>query len=127
MASSHHGNDEDGASLAPLPPGVQEVEGLQHKKRGVFIVLEGLDRSGKTTQVKLLQERLVEAGKEVRSMRFPGEFVFLLLYLLFVGCNRWDGGAARNRDDQREDRPGRVAIRYDADVYTCGRGRWHNN
>lgn len=46
-------------------------------KRGAFIVLEGLDRSGKTTQVKLLQTRFVEAGKEVRAMRFPGEFSFL--------------------------------------------------
>lgn len=41
--------------------------------RGAFIVLEGLDRSGKTTQVKLLQTRFVEAGKEVKVMRFPGK------------------------------------------------------
>lgn len=40
--------------------------------RGAFIVLEGLDRSGKTTQVKLLQTRFAEAGKEVKAMRFPG-------------------------------------------------------
>jgi len=43
--------------------------------RGALVVLEGLDRSGKTTQVKLLQQRFVELGKKVRLMRFPGELV----------------------------------------------------
>ena len=42
-------------------------------QRGAFIVLEGLDRSGKTTQVKLLEQRFVEEGRPVRVMRFPGE------------------------------------------------------
>lgn len=41
--------------------------------RGALIVLEGLDRSGKTTQVKLLEQRFVELGKKVRLMRFPGK------------------------------------------------------
>lgn len=41
--------------------------------RGAFIVLEGLDRSGKTTQVKLLEQRFVEEGSKVKVMRFPGE------------------------------------------------------
>ncbi|KJZ71271.1 hypothetical protein HIM_09344 [Hirsutella minnesotensis 3608] len=40
-------------------------------KRGAFIVLEGLDRSGKTTQAKLLEQRFVEAGRPVKVMRFP--------------------------------------------------------
>lgn len=43
-------------------------------KRGAFIVLEGLDRSGKTTQVKLLEQRFVEEGRKVKVMRFPGMF-----------------------------------------------------
>ncbi|GKT52134.1 thymidylate synthase [Colletotrichum spaethianum] len=42
--------------------------------RGAFVVFEGLDRSGKTTQVKLLEQRFVELGKKVKVMRFPGEF-----------------------------------------------------
>jgi thymidylate kinase len=46
----------------------QDVSG----SRGAFIVLEGLDRSGKTTQVKLLEQRFVEEGKKVKVMRFPG-------------------------------------------------------
>jgi Thymidylate kinase len=40
--------------------------------RGALIVLEGLDRSGKTTQVKLLEQRFVELGRKVKVMRFPG-------------------------------------------------------
>ena len=46
-------------------------------QRGAFIVLEGLDRSGKTTQVKLLEQRFVEEGKKVKVMRFPGMFIHL--------------------------------------------------
>lgn len=41
-------------------------------RRGALIALEGLDRSGKTTQVKLLEQRFVEAGRKVKVMRFPG-------------------------------------------------------
>jgi dTMP kinase len=41
--------------------------------RGALIILEGLDRSGKTTQVKLLEQRFVEAGRKVKAMRFPGK------------------------------------------------------
>ncbi|EAA29458.1 hypothetical protein GE21DRAFT_6883 [Neurospora crassa] len=39
--------------------------------RGALIVIEGLDRSGKTTQVKLLEDRFLKAGKKVKTMRFP--------------------------------------------------------
>lgn len=39
--------------------------------RGCFIVVEGTDRCGKTTQVRLLQEELRSRGIDVRVMRFP--------------------------------------------------------
>ncbi|KAI0471590.1 thymidylate kinase-domain-containing protein [Xylariaceae sp. FL0804] len=39
--------------------------------RGAFVVFEGVDRAGKTTQAKLLQQRCVESGREVRFVRFP--------------------------------------------------------
>ena len=39
-----------------------------------LIVFEGMDRAGKTTQAKLLQQRFIEMGREVRFMRFPGTF-----------------------------------------------------
>lgn len=39
--------------------------------RGAFIVIEGLDRSGKTTQVKKLCDRLYSEGNNVKTLRFP--------------------------------------------------------
>ncbi len=43
--------------------------------RGVFIVIEDLDRSGETTQTELLMERLTTNGVNVSIERrkFPGE------------------------------------------------------
>lgn len=40
--------------------------------RGRFIVLDGPDGSGKSTQTRLLKERLEAAGKTVRIVREPG-------------------------------------------------------
>jgi dTMP kinase len=43
-------------------------------RRGAFIVVEGLDRSGKTTQTSLLYERVSAATNgRVKLMKFPGE------------------------------------------------------
>ena len=47
-------------------------------KRGAFLVFEGVDRCGKTTQTKLLVEKLKQDGRKVELMRFPGKFSFLL-------------------------------------------------
>jgi dTMP kinase len=41
--------------------------------RGAFIVIEGLDRSGKTTQVKKLCDALYDARHNVKALRFPGK------------------------------------------------------
>ncbi len=40
--------------------------------RGAFIVIEGLDRSGKTTQTELLAARLAANGVSVARRKFPG-------------------------------------------------------
>lgn len=40
--------------------------------RGAFIAIEGLDRSGKTTQVATLQARLETEGILVKLLKFPG-------------------------------------------------------
>ncbi len=59
--------------------------------RGAFVVFEGMDRAGKTTQTKLLQVRCVESGREVRFMRFPGELFFCFYFhfhFLEIGFSR---------------------------------------
>ncbi|GAA5978405.1 hypothetical protein JCM10908_004341 [Rhodotorula pacifica] len=48
------------ASTAPTP-----------RRRGAFIVLEGLDRSGKSTQVEKLVSALKERGIDAITARFP--------------------------------------------------------
>lgn len=41
------------------------------KKRGKFIVIEGIDGSGKDTQTNLLVKKLKESGYKVRNFDFP--------------------------------------------------------
>lgn len=41
-------------------------------QRAPFIVIEGLDRSGKTTQTHKLGEALENIGIEAKSIKFPG-------------------------------------------------------
>ena len=59
--------------LAAAAIATSSTQGEPHG-RGALVALEGLDRSGKTTQVKLLEQRFVEAGRKVKVMRFPGEY-----------------------------------------------------
>ncbi|KAI0534923.1 thymidylate kinase-domain-containing protein [Xylaria digitata] len=85
-----------------------EYESEQRKPpvRGAFIVFEGLDRAGKTTQAKLLQLRCIESGRQVKYMRFPdrttpigqmidsylkgeAEIEDHVIHLLF-SANRWE-------------------------------------
>ena len=40
--------------------------------RGAFIVIEGLDRSGKSTQATRLLERLRGVSNSVQLLKFPG-------------------------------------------------------
>lgn len=41
-------------------------------KKGIFISLEGIEGTGKTTQARLLSERLIEKGCEVMLTQEPG-------------------------------------------------------
>ena len=41
-------------------------------KRGAFIVFEGCDKAGKSTQCRLLAERLNKFGVAAQLMKFPG-------------------------------------------------------
>lgn len=50
---------------------------MKRQTRGRLIVFEGLDRSGKSTQSKILTDRILnEIGRKVESIRFPGLSVF---------------------------------------------------
>lgn len=56
--------------------GTKEADGAPAgpvKQRGAFILFEGVDRCGKTTQANLLVESLKDAGHDACFMRFPGE------------------------------------------------------
>ena len=44
-------------------------------RRGAFIVLEGLDRSGKSTQCSRLVDNLNAQGIKAKGIRFPGELL----------------------------------------------------
>ncbi|OBZ66494.1 Thymidylate kinase [Grifola frondosa] len=44
---------------------------VERKSRGAFVVIEGLDRSGKSTQSALLLERLHSAGVQAKLIKFP--------------------------------------------------------
>ena len=82
---------------------------LASTKRGVFVVFEGVDRSGKSTQCKLLVEGLRAKGRSAELRRFPerstgiGQLIDKYLkrelelddravHLLF-SANRWDEAA----------------------------------
>ncbi|KAG5220633.1 Thymidylate kinase [Salix suchowensis] len=81
-------------------------EATNVKRRGAFIVVEGLDRSGKTTQCAALHERLVESGVVAELIKFPDRTTVIgqmidsylksqsdmddhLIHLLF-SANRWE-------------------------------------
>ncbi|EAL22116.1 hypothetical protein CNBC2540 [Cryptococcus deneoformans B-3501A] len=82
--------------------------------RGAFIVFEGLDRCGKSTQVDRLVQRLERQGHRARLQKFPdrttqiGKMIDAYLqskteiddhaiHLLF-SANRWECSAAIRRD-----------------------------
>ncbi|WWD17958.1 thymidylate kinase [Kwoniella shandongensis] len=83
-------------------------------RRGAFIVFEGLDRCGKSTQVDRLVQRLDRDGHKARLQKFPdrttaiGKMIDAYLqskaemddhaiHLLFA-ANRWECAAAIRRD-----------------------------
>jgi Thymidylate kinase len=57
--------------IPPIHPSTHQFQ--YSMARGPFIVIEGLDRSGKTTQTDLLAARLFTAGVTLLRRKFPGE------------------------------------------------------
>jgi dTMP kinase len=45
-----------------------------HSGRGAFIVLEGCDRAGKSTQCKKLVQALQQRNIEAKLIGFPGKY-----------------------------------------------------
>ena len=39
--------------------------------KGKLIIIEGLDGSGKSTQIEILRKKAQQAGKQVRQIKFP--------------------------------------------------------
>ncbi|GAA5987635.1 hypothetical protein JCM5350_001903 [Sporobolomyces pararoseus] len=85
------------------------------KKRGALIIFEGLDRSGKSTQVKKLCQRLERQGKKVKQIGFPDRTsptgILINNYLtqkdtklsdeaihLLFSANRWEKAEEIKRD-----------------------------
>jgi len=79
---------------------------INNRKRGAFIVLEGLDRSGKSSAVDILSRKKFNGSNDIVTLRFPnrqsttGKMIdrFLenkqdlndrVVHLLFV-ANRWE-------------------------------------
>lgn len=88
---------------APLSP---RMTTTSEKRRGALIVLEGVDRSGKSTQCKLLAQTLVNSGINAVLKRFPDRTTTIgtlinsylttpaamndrVIHLLFA-ANRWE-------------------------------------
>jgi len=57
--------------MVALNTKLQKTRAPQPSTRGAFLLLEGVDRCGKTTQSRLLLNRLVAAGIAATAMRFP--------------------------------------------------------
>jgi thymidylate kinase len=70
-----------------------EVTLFSMSQRAPFIVIEGLDRSGKTTQTYKLHETLKNIGVEAKSIKFPGKHLSVIKENLFdpslSGCFRY--------------------------------------
>lgn len=48
------------------------TSGYPPTRRGALIVVEGLDRAGKSSQCEMLRDKLAEQGHTVKYIRFPG-------------------------------------------------------
>ena len=59
------------SSSTPQPPLPSSSSSTTNGSRGAFIVFEGIDRCGKTTQCARLVNKLLAAGIAATAMRFP--------------------------------------------------------
>lgn len=52
---------------------------MSKQNRGRLIVIEGLDRSGKSTQCQLLVDKLISQHEKAELFKFPGKSYFCFL------------------------------------------------
>lgn len=83
--------------MATVSDSAADAKLISAVTRGAFIVLEGLDRSGKSTQVALLEKRLLAEGKKVKMMRFPGRFSAFLIVSHREPAGSWTGHVVMGR------------------------------
>ncbi|MBT4210116.1 MAG: thymidylate kinase [Candidatus Komeilibacteria bacterium] len=50
---------------------MKKVENPERSRRGLLIVIEGGDGSGKTTQFNLLKDKLIKDGRQIETVDFP--------------------------------------------------------
>ena len=48
------------------------MNSVARRGRGILVVFEGCDRSGKSTQCRMLVDYLKSIGRDVAHLRFPG-------------------------------------------------------
>ncbi|XP_022615036.1 thymidylate kinase [Seriola dumerili] len=92
--------------LCKLHDSAGKQSGVMAGKRGALIVLEGVDKAGKTTQCNKLVQALQQSGQSVEMMRFPDRTTIIgqlisaylekksdledhVVHLLF-SANRWE-------------------------------------
>lgn len=51
-----------------------ELSAIDKEKRGALVVVEGLDRAGKSSQCELLYKSLLGMNYKAKYIRFPGRF-----------------------------------------------------
>ena len=94
---------------------------------GKFIALEGIDGSGKSTQLKLAADRLRQLGYDVRETREPTDFpVGRLLRQILTGEETADGRTiaslfAADREDHLLHRGGVMDMLGEGAVVMCDR------
>jgi hypothetical protein len=94
---------------AATPVSSSTLNSNNNKRRGAFILLEGVDRCGKTTQVGLLVKHLLSLSIATVAYRFPDRTTqgekkrkILLHYLNVMESNMLFGVNARTKNEHND-------------------------